>query len=232
MSPQKSFLVRAVLVDMDGTTVDSNRIVEDSWGQICKRYDIDASELLAYSHGRLATDTVEKFLSHLSADEATGIIHWMQNREVELANLVVPIPGAVEFLTQLESLGVPWALVTSAPRGLAQSRFKFAGLPWPSAVFAAEDVAVGKPDPLGYRSAAEALGVDPSDTLVLEDAPPGVKAGLATGASVVVVGDHPDPRLNESPRIESLEGVTVRAVDAPGTYMPFFEVALPGLSAI
>jgi len=51
----------------------------------------------------------------------------------------------------------------------------------------AEQVEAGKPDPAGYLRAAALLGVDPSECLVLEDAPAGVAAGLAAGMTVIAV---------------------------------------------
>ena len=57
----------------------------------------------------------------------------------------------------------------------------------PDVLVTAEQVEDGKPDPAGYLRAAELLGVDPADALVLEDAPAGVEAGLAAGMTVVAV---------------------------------------------
>jgi sugar-phosphatase len=57
----------------------------------------------------------------------------------------------------------------------------------PEVLVTAEQVEAGKPDPAGYLRAAALLGVDPAHSLVLEDAPPGVEAGLAAGMTVVAV---------------------------------------------
>ena len=51
----------------------------------------------------------------------------------------------------------------------------------------AEQVDDGKPDPAGYLRAAALLGVDPAHSVVLEDAPAGVEAGLAAGMTVIAV---------------------------------------------
>jgi sugar-phosphatase len=55
---------------------------------------------------------------------------------------------------------------------------------------AAEDVSNGKPDPQGYRRAAELLGVPIAECVVFEDAEAGIQAALAAGARAVVVGEH------------------------------------------
>ena len=64
-----------------------------------------------------------------------------------------------------------------------------AGLPVPDVLVPADEVALGKPAPDGYLRAAELLGVAPDACLALEDAEPGVRSALDSGARVVVVGD-------------------------------------------
>ncbi|MGM3151148.1 HAD-IA family hydrolase, partial [Escherichia coli] len=75
-----------------------------------------------------------------------------------------------------------WALVTSAGRMLAENRMKAANLPLPIVMVCAEDVMTGKPSPEGYIKAALALGLEPGECVVFEDASAGIKAGLASGA--------------------------------------------------
>ena len=58
----------------------------------------------------------------------------------------------------------------------------------PPVMITSDDVTVGKPDPEPYLRAATLLGVDPSDCLVIEDAPAGIAAGRAAGAAVLAVG--------------------------------------------
>ncbi len=183
----KSLDVRAVLIDMDGTAVDSNEIVEQSWAEVAAEFGLDLDVVLAFSHGRPGTETFQKFVPTMSAEEVAERNRAMLVREHDLAPLVKPIAGAPAFLESLDALGVPWALVTSAPRSLAQKRFKYAGLPWPEANVPVDDIEVGKPHPEGYLRAAELLGVDPKECVVFEDAPAGIRAGLASGAKVVVV---------------------------------------------
>ena len=73
---------------------------------------------------------------------------------------------------------------------MAEARLRLVGLPIPTVLITAEDVAVGKPNPEGYRRAAQELGNDARETLVLEDAPAGLKAGHAAGAYVIAVATH------------------------------------------
>ncbi|GAB3817333.1 hypothetical protein GCM10028820_18110 [Tessaracoccus terricola] len=98
---------------------------------------------------------------------------------------VVALPGTRELLERLPR--DRWAAVTSGGQELMRARLAAAGLPVPEVLVAAEDVAAGKPDPEGYRKAASLLGVDVTRCLVVEDAPAGIAAGRAAGATVLAV---------------------------------------------
>ena len=69
-----------------------------------------------------------------------------------------------------------WAIVTSAPRALAEVRLRAVNLPIPAVMITGEDVQRGKPDPQGFLLAAQRLGVRIGECLVFEDSPAGVAA--------------------------------------------------------
>lgn len=224
-----SICVRGVLIDMDGTAVDSNAIVEESWAHVCEEFGLNLPELLAFSHGRPGNETYRKFVPRMSEAEISRRVRAMLDNEQKLAHLAKPIAGANRFLAELEELSVPWALVTSAPRTLAQARFEAAALPWPRSAIAVEDVTVGKPSPQGYRLAAAALGVDPAEAVVLEDAPAGVRAGLRSGAQVILVdptGPFDSGRLEEdvglstriAAQVPNLESLHIRSTEEPEVF--------------
>lgn len=175
----------AALFDMDGTLVDSTATVELVWTEIATRHGWDPAEVLALSHGVRADDTMRRYLPEAEIPDAVARL---QTRELELVEGTVEVAGARAYLDRLSAEGVPWAVVTSAPPTLARARILAAGLDLPDVLVSASDVSVGKPDPEGYRQAATRLGVDVSRCVVFEDADAGVRAGLASGATVVVVG--------------------------------------------
>jgi mannitol-1-/sugar-/sorbitol-6-phosphatase len=76
-----------------------------------------------------------------------------------------------------------------------------------------EEVSRGKPDPEGFLAAAEKLGVEPTGTVVIEDAPAGVRAAKAAGMMAVAVGTtHAREQLAEADAfVATLEHVRVRA---------------------
>ncbi len=85
---------------------------------------------------------------------------------------------------------------------LARARLAAAGLPEPGVLVTADQVARGKPAPDPYLLAAERLGVDPADCLVLEDAPAGIAAGRAAGMTVwAVTTTHGPEDLGAAHRI-------------------------------
>ncbi|KQO45311.1 MULTISPECIES: HAD-IA family hydrolase [unclassified Frigoribacterium] len=198
---------RAIVFDMDGTLVDSTAVVERIWGDFAAEHGLDVVELLAFAHGRQTHDTVTRFLPGLPEVEARALTHGLQAVEAGTRDGTVEIPGAAAFLAGLPNDRV--ALVTSANHELARSRMAEAGVPWPAVVLASEQVAVGKPAPDGYLLAAELLGVDPGEVVVFEDAAAGLEAARASGASVVVVGDHDGPAADGLPRVTGYEGVSV-----------------------
>jgi sugar-phosphatase len=87
------------------------------------------------------------------------------------------------------------------------------GIPPPkfSVLVPADEIERGKPHPDGYLRAAELLGVDPKECVVFEDAEPGIRSALASGARVVVVGGLDCGEAADLPRVPDLTRVRVRA---------------------
>lgn len=196
---------RALLVDMDGTLVDSTAAVERSWRAFAGRHGLDADAVIASAHGRR---TVETVVAHAPAGvDVAAETERIEAEEVNATEGIVAVPGAPELLARIPPGG--WALVTSAGRALAASRMGVAGLPLPREIVSADDTRAGKPDPEGYLAAAARLGIDARDTVVLEDADPGIQAGLASGATVLVVGTRAGAAAAGLPRVADLRGLSV-----------------------
>ena len=85
-----------------------------------------------------------------------------------------------------------------------------AGLPLPEVLVPADEVAHGKPAPDGYLQAAERLGIEPRDCVAFEDAEPGVRSALDSGARVVVVGRLDSPITAGLDRVADLTTVVLR----------------------
>jgi HAD superfamily hydrolase (TIGR01509 family) len=173
--------LKAVLLDMDGTLVDSDGAVERAWMTWSAEYGVDPSYAMHIAHGSPAATTIRQLLPHLSDDEvdrATQREHELQYDD--LAD-VEATTGAVELIDTMERLGLVWAVVTSADLRLARARLGSAGIT-PPLLVTIDDVTDGKPDPEGYLLAARRLGVETARCLVVEDSEPGLVAGRRAGA--------------------------------------------------
>ncbi|GAA0536107.1 hypothetical protein GCM10010172_16830 [Paractinoplanes ferrugineus] len=202
--------IAAVLFDMDGTLVDSDRAVERSWLAWGVEYGVDGPTAHRMAHGAPSSATVRKLLPDLSdADLTRASIRQLELQYDDLSD-VVAAPGALETLEVLARLGLPWAVVTSADGRLAKARLAAAGIA-PQVLVTTDDVAVGKPDPAGYRKAAELLGVAPANCLVVEDAEVGLEAARAAGARTAALRG-----LSGDVRLTSLFDLAGLLGDQPG----------------
>lgn len=163
---------RAVLLDMDGTLIDSIAAVERNWSTWSEEYGVDPRRLRTF-HGVTARGVIAQLLPEDRHDEAYARI---LDLEVNDVDGIAVLPGAADLLTRLDAAGVPTAIVTSSGSPLAEARLRATGLPHPAVVVTADDVARGKPFPDPWLLGAERLGVDPADCLVVEDAVAGLRA--------------------------------------------------------
>ena len=206
--------VAAVLFDLDGVLVESREATERVWLDWAARNGIEADELRAAMHGVRSVEVVRALRPELDAVAEADAI---ERRQAEDLDGLRAIPGAADALGALKADRV--AVVTSATRPLAEARLGAVGIELPAVVVYAGDVARGKPDPEGYRTAAERLRVDPAHALVVEDSPPGIEAGRAAGAATVAVtSTHGAADLGRADvvigTLEELPGVLAREFDA------------------
>ena len=178
----------AVLLDMDGTLVDSTAVVERLWREWSDSHGVDPARTLAIVHGRQGKDSMALLLPDRPHEVNIAENEQLLARETVELDGVVEIPGADALLAQLA--GLRHALVTSATRQLAEARMGAAGVRMPPVVVTAEDVTFGKPDPEVFLAAARLLRVDPAACVVIEDSENGIAAGLAAGMRVIGVGPH------------------------------------------
>lgn len=203
---------RAVLLDMDGTLVDSTAVVERLWLEWAKPHGIDPDVVLRTVHGRQGHQSMALLLPE--RDHAINLVENQEMLARESADVdgVVEIAGAAAFLAALSP--VPHAIVTSANVALMTARMQAAGLTVPALAITAESVTDSKPHPEGFLAAAAQLGVAPADCIVFEDSEAGVQAGLAAGMRVIGVGAHA-AAFGATHAVDDLTRVIVKA-DADG----------------
>ncbi|GAB2704200.1 HAD-IA family hydrolase [Kitasatospora kifunensis] len=209
MSAVTELSVRALLLDMDGTLVNSDAVVERCWRRWAQRHGLDPEAAMRVVHGRQGHLSMAILLPDRPMEQNLAENRLMLTEETADTEGVIEVPGAAAFLAALAPY--PHALVTSADLALARARMTAAGLPMPALAVTAESVGASKPDPEGFLKAAAALGIDPADCLVFEDSQAGIEAARAAGMRVVGVG----PRAAEhSPtaHVDTLEQIRL----APG----------------
>ena len=184
--PLTEVTARAVLIDLDGTLVDSTGSIERAWARWCAERGADLTRVLQIMPGRTAESVFAEILPGLGPAEMAADADRLLGWQVEDTDGVVALPGAAELVAALAPAA--WAVVTSGNRPLARARLAVTGLPLPDVLVTTDDVRAGKPDPQGYLLAAARLGADPADCVVVEDAPVGVAAGRAAGMAVLAVG--------------------------------------------
>lgn len=201
----------ALFFDMDGTIIDSTAAIVKYWMALGKEIGVPGETILETSHGRRSIDV----LGLLAPDKANWDYVCKAEGQVPInyGKDAVEVPGSRALLEKLQAVGAAWAIVTSGTRPLVTGWLDVMGLAHPEYLVTAEEVVKGKPDPACYRLGAKRLGfsdesggvqgeieegkhVDPSQFLVLEDAPAGVRAGKAAGYKVVAVATtHAIPKL-------------------------------------
>ncbi|GAM00654.1 HAD-IA family hydrolase [Sphingomonas parapaucimobilis] len=171
------------LFDMDGTILSSIASAERAWTVWAKRQGLDVEAFLPTIHGVQSVETIRRL--NLPGIDPVAEAHALTEAEMLDVDDVVPIGGAAAFLAALPP--DRWAIVTSAPKRLAEVRLKAAGLPLPGVFVTAEDAKRSKPAPDGFLLGAKRLGVAPEECLAFEDAPAGIAAAEAAGMTVVVI---------------------------------------------
>ncbi|HTE91211.1 MAG TPA: HAD family hydrolase, partial [Terriglobales bacterium] len=205
-----SFNCSAILFDLDGVLVDSTGSVARQWRLWATENNIDPEKVLEIAHGRRTIEVVRILAPHLDAKAEESKI---EKREADDIDGVAVMPGAAELLKSIPEGS--WCVVTSGTRYLATSRLRYAQLPIPRVLVAADDVQKGKPDPEPYLKGAELLKVEPSQCLVIEDAPAGIRSAHAGGMkAIALTSTYPATELREADVVlQDLKQIQVRAVN-------------------
>ena len=191
-----SVLPQAVIFDMDGLMLDSERALLGCLAQAGADAGHDLPEdLLLSLIGSSDAVTRQIIASRVGAESVDALLRDSYARYDGIVAGGVPHrPGIIDLLDTLAAHGVPRAVATSTRRPLALRKLETAGLlPYFEHVATSSDVAHAKPAPDIYLLAAARLGVEPRHCLALEDSPTGVRAALAAGMTVIQIPDLLEP---------------------------------------
>lgn len=175
----------AVLFDLDGVVVDTESQYTHFWQEVGKRDFPDMPDFAQRIKGSTLDTVFREY--YATADEEARKALFKQLVDFEAKMSYPPVPGIVDFLLQLRGAGCQTAVVTSSN----QAKMSQLYAAWPEItqyfdrIFTAEDARRSKPAPDCYLDAARALGFEASQCFVFEDSVNGVKAGRASGATVI-----------------------------------------------
>lgn len=199
--------LQAVLFDMDGTLVDTERLWWEAVEEVAGRplTEADRPEVL----GRPVEHTAH-WLAATTGRPAPGLAEALHREFADRVRAdIVPRPGALALLDALAREGVPTALVTASPRAVADTVLDALGASRFAVTVTADDTEHTKPAPDPYLAACHALGVGPAACVAVEDTETGVTSAEAAGCTVLAVpslapiGTAPGRTV-----VPGLEGVT------------------------
>jgi sugar-phosphatase len=175
-------IVQAILFDLDGVLVDSQHAVEQVWQEWGRQRGRDPAPFIALAHGRRTSETIGMVAPELDAKAEAAVLDRM---EEECTEGLKAGAGALSLVR-----GIPlgrWGVVTSGHRHVATLRLTSVGIPIPPVLITGDQVKNGKPDPEPYLEGIRAMGVAPSECVVIEDAAPGITSAKSAGIRVIGV---------------------------------------------
>ena len=194
-------MIRAVLFDMDGVLYDSMRNHAAAWVQSMQKFGINMTADDAYAtEGARGVDTIRYMvrqqkgieISEAEAqemyDEKSRIFHSMPEAPI--------MPGILSLMEQIDAAGISIGVVTGSGQRplIARILRDFGRFVSPEHITTAYDVPRGKPHPDPYLiGMKKAGGLLPSEAIVVENAPLGVRAGIAAGCYTIAVNTGPLP---------------------------------------
>jgi mannitol-1-/sugar-/sorbitol-6-phosphatase len=189
MGPLGSRRPAAVLLDLDGTLIDSEPIHSAAYRSFfaSRGWEVD-QDTYAKFVGRRGSDVFASLPGPWASEDPDALVAEVLGHLAEADADPVPIEGAAEFVRAWHARDVPLALVTSADRSWAEYAVEeILGVrECFSALVTWTDVVHGKPDPAPYAAGCRALHTEPAEALAVEDSVAGVTSAVRAGVGRVV----------------------------------------------
>jgi beta-phosphoglucomutase family hydrolase len=186
----------AFVFDMDGTLVDNMGFHNQAWLAMFAELGINVDDRRL--KGLMDSHTTPKLLRKVLGQQLSDarIVELSERKEAiyrsTYAPHLKPVQGLQPFLQEVQRLGIPMGVATSA--GARNIDFTLRGLgiqDFFSAIVGGDDVPQGKRGPEIYLAAARRLGVRPEQCLVFEDSRSGIEAAQRAGMRIIVLATHP-----------------------------------------
>jgi beta-phosphoglucomutase len=211
--------VKACLFDLDGVIVDTAVYHYKAWKRLADQLGLKFTEhdnelLKGVSRVRSLEIILELNHTTKTVEEQTELATQKNDWYVEMINQMTPaeiLPGAKEFLETCRAAGIKTALGSASKNsGTILNKINLAGLF--DAIVDGNHVSKAKPDPEVFLKGAEALGVQPSECVVFEDAIAGVEAAINGGMKVVGIGS-PDVLGKANIVVSGLDKMSLAKLD-------------------
>jgi len=184
-------MLKAVLFDIDGTLANTDLIHFQIWQQLLQDYGIQIDHSFYQKHisGRTNATIVEDLLPQLSPTESDRLGLAKEERFRELAqDQLQPMPGLLPLIEWIKLENLQLAVVSNAPRLNAEFILQTLKLEQTfEMVILADDLPVGKPDPLPYQEALRRFDLAAEMAVVFEDSPSGIRSAVAAGITTIGV---------------------------------------------
>lgn len=187
-------MVSGIIFDMDGVLIDSERQSNEGWLWAAGQLEVDMPMWLIDSFKGAPAELCCKFFD----DYYKGVIDYWEAKELRTQHVYkiretegIPVKkGVKDIFEYIRNNGLKCAVATSTRRESAEKTLHEIGV-WDylDAVVYGDEVEHGKPEPDIFLRAAKAIGISPSEAVVVEDSINGIKAGYAAGMRVVHIPD-------------------------------------------
>ena len=190
--------IRAVIFDMDGLLIDSERVALSAFKQACFELGLQidpGTYLQCVGRNQSAANAIlaEALGSNSGVSDLRACWEGHYRKKVATTPSLLK-SGAIELLESLRQLDLPLAVATSTNHAHATARLKKEGIHhFFAAIVGGDQVKKSKPEPDIYLKAAASLGVASNDALALEDSENGVRAAVAAGMTVCQIPDLIEP---------------------------------------
>lgn len=191
-------MVKAVIFDMDGLILDTERLLVKYWCQAANEAGFPMQREHALNIRSLARKFAIPYLQGIFGEEFDYAA--IRSRRMELMTEALEREGLQlkkgihELLSYLKDSGISAAIATATDFERTKAYLTRAGIfDCFDRIVCATMVESGKPKPDIYLYAAEQLGLPPSECMALEDSPNGVRSASAAGCVTVMVPDLTQP---------------------------------------
>lgn len=188
--------IKALLFDLDGTLIDSEKFHFDCWNEFLRQYEIklDFKDWLSNYAGIPLPKNAKTIIDKYKI--STDLTDFVARREIITYNGfrtkdIALMPFALEFVQYCYGKGLTLAVVTASPRVDVEAVFERNGLAKYFSLFISRtDVTKSKPDPESYNICVEKLGLAKEECLVFEDTINGVKSAMAAGITCYAIQNN------------------------------------------